>query len=165
MMPTLFDHPRAPSFMATHTEIAGFERSLQLTTAWLRDIAVAMDHPDRNVAYHALRGVFFATRDRIPPTEVMDFAAQLPMLARGLFFEGYQMTDKPLKYRDAEPFLEQVRTELANTPATQGDTEAAVTAVFTVISDRVTTGEAANVRRMLPEDVRALWPEDALAAS
>jgi uncharacterized protein (DUF2267 family) len=150
--------------MANETGIQGLDRTVHLTSTWLRDIATLMETDDRQVAYHALRGVLFATRDRIPPTEAMDFAAQLPMLVRGLFFEGYQHHDKPLKYRDAEPFLSQVQAEMEVTAFPVADTPDAIRAVFTVISEQTTVGEAENVRDMLPGDVRAMWPEEALAA-
>ncbi|HMN28831.1 MAG TPA: DUF2267 domain-containing protein, partial [Caldilineaceae bacterium] len=87
-----------------------FDHSLQEAHAWLNDIAEQMGNPNRQLAYHALRGVLFALRDRLTVEEVFDLSAQLPLLIRGLFFEGYQVNGKPQKYH-ADEFLARVEHE------------------------------------------------------
>jgi uncharacterized protein (DUF2267 family) len=133
----------------------GFDRTLQETNAWLNDISEAMGDPRRTVAYHALRGTLFALRDRLPPAEVFDLSAQLPMLLRGLFFEGYRPQGKPEKmHRDA--FFGRVQDELQH--AGGANVENAVRAVFQVLDQHVDAGEIQDVRTALPADLRDLWP-------
>ena len=132
----------------------GFDRTIQETNTWLNDISEAMGDPRRTVAYHALRGTLFALRDRLPPAEVFDLAAQFPMLIRGLFFEGYRPKGKPEKmHRDA--FLERVQDELQS--AGGANVENAVRAVFQVLEQHVGAGEIEDVRQALPADLRDLW--------
>lgn len=52
-----------------------------------------MGPPDRQMAYHALRGVLFTLRDRLTVEEAAHFASQLPLLIRGIFYEGYRSAD------------------------------------------------------------------------
>lgn len=133
----------------------GFDRTLQETNTWLNDISDAMGDPRRTVAYHALRGTLFALRDRLPPAEVFDLSAQLPMLLRGLFFEGYRPQGKPVKmHHDA--FFERVRDELQR--AGGANVETAVRAVFQVLAQHVDAGEVEDIRTALPADLRDLWP-------
>lgn len=138
-------------------DVPGLNRTIHATNNWLSEIADEMSIPDAQVAYHALRGVLFATRDRLTVEEAMDLAAQLPALVRGVYFEGYQPSDKPLTYRDRDTFLERVNEELQ---VTNGQNpEAATRAVFAVLNKHISPGEIEDVRRMLPEKIRTLWPE------
>lgn len=139
-----------------NTGLAGFDRTIQETNVWLRDIGQAMHDTRRPVAYHALRGVLFALRDRLTVDEVFDFSAQLPMLIRGIFFEGYKPTGKPEKYHRAE-FLARVGQELKQ--AGGANAEAATQAVFTAVQQHVSAGEVNKLRHAMPKDLRALWSE------
>lgn len=138
-------------------------KSAQETNEWLREISEQMEHPDRQVAYHALRGVLFALRDRLSVEEAVQLSAQLPTFVRGVYFEGYRPANKPLTYRDRDEFLERVGAELeASGPANPED---AARGVFAVLQERVSAGEVEDVRQMLPKHIRTLWPEESLAAS
>ena len=135
-----------------------FDRTLHETHAWLGAVADALGDPRPEMAYHALRGVLFALRDRLPPDEVFDLSAQLPLLIRGVFFEGYRPTGKPDTFgRDA--FLERVRHELQAIGG--GNPERTTQAVLSVLQAHVAAGEIEDVRNELPKDLRALWPDPA----
>ena len=138
-------------------EVPGLNRTIHATNNWLSEIADEIGQPDAQVAYHALRGVLFAMRDRLPVEEAMDLAAQLPALVRGVYFEGYKTSDKPLSYRDRDTFLERVTDELQ--VSNGADPEVAVRAVFTVLNEHISPGEIEDVRRALAEQIRRLWPE------
>lgn len=138
------------------TEIPGFARSLHQTHVWLRDICEALDDPRRPMAYHALRGVLFALRDRLPVGEVFDLSAQLPLLIRGIFFEAYRPENKPESFnRDA--FLDRVRSELQ--VAGGGNPEQATKAVLDVLQYHIADGEIDQIRRALPASIRKLLPQ------
>lgn len=138
-------------------EVPGLNRTIHATNNWLSEIADELGPQDAQLAYHALRGVLFATRDRLPVEEAMDLAAQLPALIRGVYFEGYKTSGKPLTYRDRATFLERVNEELQTSNG--ADPEAAARAVFTVLNNHISPGEIEDVRRTLPEKIRSLWPE------
>jgi len=137
-------------------EVPGLNRTIHATNTWLSAIADEIGREDAQVAYHALRGTLFATRDRLPVTEAMDLAAQLPTLIRGVYFESYKTTDKPQSHRDRDTFLGRVQDELEVTNG--ANPEVAARAVFTVMNNHISAGEIEDVRQMLPDAVRALWP-------
>jgi uncharacterized protein (DUF2267 family) len=116
--------------------------------------------PDRNHAYLTLRAVLHALRDRIPTDEVAQLSAQLPMLIRGFFFEGWDPSLKPLKYRHKKEFLDQVRKEAPALKETE--IKSVVTAVFGLLASEVSRGEAEEVRALLPAELRELWPRPGL---
>ena len=141
----------------TDSSLKIIDKSAHEANTWLSEISEAMDHPDRQVAYHALRGVLFALRDRLTVEEAVQLAAQFPTFIRGVYFEGYKPANKPLTYRDQDKFLERVEEELQQgRPASP---EAAAQAVFSVISNHVSPGEVEEARQMLPKSVRSLWPQ------
>ena len=52
-----------------------FDRTIHDTNTWLKEISEELGRPDRQIAYHALRGVLFTMRDRLTAEEAADFAA------------------------------------------------------------------------------------------
>lgn len=140
--------------------VPAFDRTIVKTNRWLNSLAETLGTDDRNQAYLALRAVLHAVRDRIPPDEAAQFAAQLPMLIRGFFYEGWHPAHKPRKYRHKREFLDQVEREA---PALLGDTlESTVTAVFGLIDSEISRGEGEQVRALLPDELRELWPRPGL---
>lgn len=137
------------------------DRTVHDTNVWLKEISEEMGHPDRQMAYHALRGVLFTLRDRLTPEEASQFAAQLPLLIRGIFYEGYRPANKPEKFRDRDEWLSRVNHELDQTGGQ--NPENATKAVFRVINRHITEGERDDVRHMLPKDIRQMWPEEEAA--
>ena len=142
--------------------IEAFDTTVQKTNEWLRDIGNQLGDDNRRHAYLALRGTLHAVRDFLPIEESAHLSAQLPMLVRGIYFEGWNPTNAPEADRSRESFLR--RTEHALERALwnedhQIDTEQAARAVLRVLSDRISSGEVEQVRHVLPEPVRELWPE------
>jgi uncharacterized protein (DUF2267 family) len=133
-----------------------FDRTLHRTNSWLSDIMHVLGSRDRHAAYVALRATLHALRDRLPVEEVAQLGAQLPMLVRGSYYEGWDPTAKPLKIRHKDEFLARVAQEIQGDDA--ADVELVVRAVFAVLAARVTEGEIEDVRHVLPEEVRRLWP-------
>lgn len=132
-----------------------FDKTLQTTHIWLKEIMEDLG-PDRQVAYHALRAVLHALRDRLTIEEAAHLGAQLPMLVRGIYYDSWRPAHKPSKERSQEEFLARVAEELQGIRPV--DPEDAVQSVFRVIDRHVDQGEVEDVKHMLPQDVRSLWP-------
>ena len=145
--------------MSTRDEQHLFDETVVETRKWIAEIADEMRGVTLQTARHALRGVLFALRERTPTSETMDLAAQLPVLLRGLFFEGYRGSPRLQKNRNVQAFLDHVATELLPT-RDEGRVLDAVRAVLTVLGRHVTAGELRQVRDVLPAEIRALWPEE-----
>lgn len=130
-----------------------FSRTVDKTAHWLEEIADKMD-TDPQRAYHALRAVLFTLRDRLTINEAFHLSAQLPMLVRGIFWDGYQPSGKPDQVDTEEQFLARVSHYLE--PMAPMPAEECVQAVFSVLNAHVTSGEMDDVERMLPYGVRNL---------
>jgi uncharacterized protein (DUF2267 family) len=132
-----------------------FDKTLQTTNIWLQEIAESIG-PDRQRCYHALRAVLFALRDRLTPDESAHLAAQLPLLVRGIFYDGYSPAGKPDKVRTREQFLAKINEHLGQIRSIGSDD--AARAVFKVLHQHITRGELEEVKLSLPQDIRTLFP-------
>jgi uncharacterized protein (DUF2267 family) len=139
---------------ATRLEV--FDQTLHKTNIWLNDVMATLGSQDRHEAYIALRATLHTLRDRLTIEEATQLAAQLPMLVRGFYYEGWNPNGKPDKVRHRDEFLARIEQELPING--QADPECIARAVFAVLAKRVTEGEMADVEHVLPRDIRVLWP-------
>src|SRR3982074_2756773 len=95
--------------MSTHG-LEVLETSTQKTHEGIAQAAAA-PHTEKGDAYKALRAVLQTTRDRLPVNDAVHFAAQLPMLLRGLYFEGWAPASVPIKF-SRDGFLQEVRNKI-----------------------------------------------------
>lgn len=134
-----------------------FDTTLQKTHIWLNDVMQELGWEDeRHRAYLALRTVLHALRDRLTLEEAVDLGAQLPMLIRGFYYEGWTPHRVPHRERHKEEFLAHVQQVFRNDPSM--DPEQIVRGVFRVLARRITEGEIADVKHLLPAELRNLWP-------
>lgn len=138
------------------TGVAAFDSTLQTTHIWLNEIGEEAGWGrDPQRAYHALRAVLHAVRDRLGPDEAAGFAAQLPLLVRGTFYEGWHPAGTPTRARSADDFLRPVAAAFRGDG---GELPADIArAVLHVVKRHVSAGEVADVIAALPTDVQPLW--------
>ncbi len=143
------------------THFESFGRTVQKTNEWLNELRSDLGWDDQHKAYAALKAVLHALRDRLTVEEAVELGAQLPMLVRGFYYEGWRPAGKPRKERHLEEFLSHVEGELGR--RFEPPFEPIVEAVFRLLDHRVTAGEIEDVKGLLPRQVRSLWPEYARA--
>lgn len=132
-----------------------FAATIEKTERWLDELTGELGWSSPERAYAALRAVLHALRDRLSVEEAVDLGAQLPMLVRGFYYEGWRPAGRPLKYRHKEDFLQQV-AKLC--PALdEYKREPAVRAVFKLLARHVSSGEIRHVLDQLPAEIRELW--------
>jgi uncharacterized protein (DUF2267 family) len=139
------------------SEIPAFETTLEKTNLWIQEVMRELDSDDRHYAYLALRSVLHALRDRLQADEAVNLGAQLPMLIRGFYYEGWKPSRTPKKERHLAEFLEHIRDDLSRVTR-EADSERLARAVFAVLDRRVSQGEIEDIKGMIPDELRALWP-------
>jgi len=103
----------------------------------------------------ALRAILHTLRDRITVEEVAQLGAQLPMLVRGFYYEGWDPTGKPVRVRGKETFLLGIAQQFPS--ADLIDPEKTARAVFRVLARRVSEG--GRGRQARPVGLHSgLWP-------
>lgn len=139
-----------------------FDHTVQEGNLWLRKVAEQLHFDDHRHAYSALRASLHALRDRLSPEDAVHFAAQLPMVVRGLFFEGWKMSRAPMSEDTIDAFCDHVAKELP--PKFPMDGKTVATGVFEVIWTELDVGETAKVIDRLPLPLKTLWPRIARRA-
>lgn len=141
--------------MMTRTGIEGINETVEKTHIWLNEIAEELGAPgDKHEAYSALTAVLPAIRDHLNPDEAAHVSAQLPVLIRGLFFDGWDPSKTPVRERTRDAFLDRVAERAA--PDIAQKPEAYVRAVGRVLARHISPGEMRDVLGMLPEPIRGL---------
>ena len=142
--------------MAT-TGLPVFDRTTHVTNEWLNDIAAELDTDDKHRAYSAMRAVLHAVRDFLPVDEVAQFGAEMPILVRGVYYEGWKPSTNPARERSKQDFLDSISVEMRDW-VLEEDPEQDARAVFRVIQKKISAGEVLDVQHLLPEPVRNMWP-------
>jgi uncharacterized protein (DUF2267 family) len=136
---------------------SAIEASIEKTNIILKDIEQAYGWPKerRNQSYAALRTVLHLLRDRLPVQESVHFAAQLPLVVRGIYFDGWDPSVVPIKL-NREEFLYEVRAgfpfDVEGGPAT------VVNTVLAALQRHVTPGEWEDVKSSMPKDLTRIMP-------
>jgi uncharacterized protein (DUF2267 family) len=134
------------------TGIDGLDASINKANAWLADIDAGFGTSDRRLAYRVLRAWLHCLRDRLTVEVAAHFAAQLPELLRGVFYDGWNPSHVPQKYPRTE-YLTRFAHE-----ARVRDSEVAKAAgiVTTVARQHMSPGVVAQAFGLLPADLREL---------
>ena len=129
--------------------------TVQQTQEWLKELRDNADLADEAEALSVLRSVLHQLRDRLTPEEAIELGAQLPIIVRGIYYEGWRPTRTPEKVRSKEKFLDEITIKLL---PRRVPPEVAARDVFALIAHHCDPGEIADVIDQLPSDIKDLWP-------
>lgn len=137
--------------------LESLEHTVQLAHIWINELDDRLGWNNKPRSYRLLKAVLHALRDRLQLNEAADLAAQLPTLLRGVYYEAWRPAATSVKHRTKADFLGEVGEAFKIDPLAQPSQ--AVMAVFELLSKKISSGEIEDVRRVLPEELRKLWPE------
>ncbi len=124
---------------------------------WVDDLLDRLDWRHRETALLALRATLQTLRDHLPVDEAVNLGGELPLVLRGLYYDGWHPATKPLALPDRQTFLERVHAGMHRDPGI--DAEQVVRGVFALLSERISDVEIQGVKVVLPETLRGLWPD------
>jgi uncharacterized protein (DUF2267 family) len=134
-----------------------FDASLQKTEIWVNDLMGELGWEGKpQKACLALRTALHALRDRLTVEEAVHLGAQLPILIRGIYYEGWKLTGKPVKERHKSDFLDHIAKAFRDDDTV--DPEQVMRASLKVLAAHISHGESENVKNLLPKSLQELWP-------
>ncbi|MCC6907221.1 MAG: DUF2267 domain-containing protein [Phycisphaerales bacterium] len=133
-----------------------FSATVHKSEEWIHELQRDLDC-DPQQAYAALRGTLHALRDRLPADQAVQLAAQLPMLIRGLFYEGWKPAATPTRIHRQSELCEQVCVRAGR--VFDMPVEQVIEAVFKLLNRHVSAGEICGVISNLPQELQRCWPD------
>lgn len=138
-------------------ELEVLDQTWQKTHEWVNELRGRLDWSSYRDALRLLRVTLHQIRDRVHVNEAAQLSAQLPILIRGMFFEGWQPHLVPLPERRASDLIQSIEHHVGDVMEYRGQQD--IVTVFKLLNARISAGEVNDIRANLPEDIRALWPE------
>jgi len=136
------------------TGLAVFEETIQKANLLLKHIEEEFGwEKHRQLSYALLRTVLHSLRDRLTVQEASDMAAQLPILVKGVFYDGWNPSQVP-KRIDKEEFLEQIRTGFPY--STDRSASELTLGVLKVLRTYISQGELEDVLAVLPKKLSTM---------
>lgn len=139
------------------TGVRNLDRAVHRASEWLNELDGKFGWNDKQKSYRACRAVLHVLRDRLPLEEAVQLGAQLPMVLRGLYYEGWRPSETPTKIRSEEGFLEAIQSEYGGPDVIQPGN--ITTHVLSMLDEQVSAGEIDDVKSSLPKNLRRIWPE------
>ena len=137
---------------------APINHAVQKTQEWLKELHANTDLSGEAAALSVLKAVLHHLRDRLTAEEAVDLAAQLPLIVRGIYYEGWRPRHVPQTWRTKEQFLDDLGAAVL--PHTF-PVERAVRDVFALLAHHCDPGEIADVIDQMPAELKDLWPPHA----
>jgi len=134
------------------------DHTVQQTHEWVNELTERLDWASHREALRLLRVTLHMLRDHLKLDESAQFAAQLPLLIRGMYYEGWVPKNTPVKQRHAAEFVAAIETQVGDVLDYRGPED--ITTVFRLLNVKISREKVADVRSSLPGEIRALWPED-----
>jgi uncharacterized protein (DUF2267 family) len=136
--------------------LEAIDHTVQLTHEWINELASRLDWSSKRSALRLLRVTLQHLRDHLPVDELAQFSAQLPLLIRGMFFEGWVPKRTPVRERRPGDFISVIATQMEEAEEFRGHED--IRCVFDLLNARLSAGEIEDVRANLPQAIRAYWP-------
>lgn len=132
-----------------------FEKHVAEANKFIKSLAISLgdaDNPD--LAVRVTKAIFKALRQRITPEQSLHIVSQLPLILKGLYVDGWELSQRTDNTKTWEQFLEDLRnTAWPSSSRDFADDDHAreiVSKFFGVLTSYVSEGELADLKSQLP---------------
>ncbi len=144
--------------------MANIGRYVEEANRFYKEVAQELGNPqDINHASRVTTAVLHTLRERITIEESMHVVANLPMILKGIYVDGWKISKDAYHADTLDEFLNEVREHSLREPGRDfGGHQMArdtVKAVLHVLRKYIDEGEIRHIKAQLPEGVAALFEE------
>ncbi len=136
--------------------VESLDHSVQIAHEWINELDSALGWGNKHRAYRLLGAVLQTLRDCLPVAQAAHLSAQLPLVLRGVFFEHWQPAAEHPHHWDLDRFFAKIDSFFARDPIE--DVADAVSEVFYILENRISSGEINKLIGCLPAELQTLWP-------
>lgn len=140
------------------TGVHVLEQTLRDTQGWVSSAAARLNARSRNVALASLKATLHAIREQLEPADIVELGQHLPLPLRGLYYDGWDPARVRRPATTRASFLERIEDDAWRMPRIKA--ARAAKAALETIFERVPASVMVRVIDRLPEDLRALWPDE-----
>jgi uncharacterized protein (DUF2267 family) len=137
------------------TENQDFNTAVQSAEEWVDDLTKRLGWHDRARACAALLAALHALRDCLKHDEAIYLGAGLPVLLRGLYYEGWH-GGRGAATSKRDLFLARIHDSVHRDPAI--DPEQVARATFALLAERLPAAEIEDAKTATPKELHNLWP-------
>ncbi|MBL7688654.1 MAG: DUF2267 domain-containing protein [Bdellovibrionaceae bacterium] len=113
--------------------VSVFGRTLQKSELWISEIHRELHWVDTDTVYRLLRAVLHTVRDQMSADEAAHYAARLPLLLRGTFYECWNPSGRHHRLSDRE-FVNAVAAKMQSSGGLNFDLERGVMVARNVVA-------------------------------
>ena len=135
------------------TRMEQFDRTVEKTNEWINELGAELG-ADKDTTYYLLRALLHSIRDMLTVEEATQFAAQLPMLVKGFYYECWRPTNVPVKISSINEFFQLVKKRYGGKE--EVDFDFAVPTVILYLSKK-NFRETEDIKAIIPAELRSLW--------
>lgn len=135
------------------SKISRFEQALINSMDWMREVQEELDLDEQDT-YQCLRAVLQALRNRLPVTEAAALGGKLPMVVRGIYYEGW--TPAQNTAGSGESFLGDVAGALERSEGLEAEPEQVARSVLRVLGRRIPKADLDQIAQASPAAIREL---------
>lgn len=140
------------------TNISSLDRAVQTAVLWLNDIQTELGWENREAVYKTAKAVLQTIRDRLPYTELFHFSSNLPMVFKGMLFDGYDPQEaNKAKMKTVQDFYDQIQIHYDPTESDIISGQQAAFGVINVLFNRIGEGEMRKVADNMPLKIKPLF--------
>jgi uncharacterized protein (DUF2267 family) len=145
----------------TAIKVEAFDHAVHTAHIWVSEVAKEFGTEDLQFAYRVLRAWLHALRDRLTVDATAQFAAQLPELLRGVYYDGWEPHRVPVKY-GVEEYQRRFATEgMISLP----EVRRVAATVTAAVGNLMSPGQIEHVLKQLPRSLRPVlagsdWPAE-----
>jgi uncharacterized protein (DUF2267 family) len=133
-----------------------FDTSLQQAHAWLRVIGGKLGTSNERSACAALRAALHVVRDSLTMAEALEFGDRLPVLVRGLYYEGWHLKNGLETKLTPDEAMANARHDVRGHDELLSQEET-LRAGFDALRDLLPEDEVQNLVQALPATIQRLW--------
>ncbi|KTD23770.1 Uncharacterized conserved protein (DUF2267) [Legionella lansingensis] len=131
--------------------VSSIESSVHKTYEWLHELKDFGDFKDEAQCYSILRVILHSLRDKLPTELAASLASQLPLILKGVYYDGWNPSHPLNKARGFEEFIEPIASELSRINV---DAKEAIISAIKFINHKLEPDLAEKILNALPEHIR-----------
>lgn len=121
--------------------VTAFARTTHKSQLWINEMQKELKWLNGDSLYHLLRAVLQSLRDQMSVHEAAHFSAQLPLILRGAFYEGWNPRAERLTGVSKDDFIAAVKGRLSQAGMPRFELEDGVLTALNVIKKHISAGE------------------------